>query len=166
MSSNGEPTREGGDKLSITDELQRKPRPQWGERGGRDGGIKSDPGPIAPPPGAKPTPEALATAPTPLKNDPMWIDFEDHGFSGLTPYRGEIQLADTFDGFLPLFDCENDLSGSADKNFTKFISRWMWNYYCMEQQRRTRARPPIERNVSRIHSDQRTAQCCPVLKST
>jgi hypothetical protein len=47
------------------------------------------------------------------------VDFEDHGFSGLTPYYGENQSATTFEGFLPLLDRENDLIESIDRTFTK-----------------------------------------------
>ncbi|KDR14851.1 hypothetical protein L798_11491 [Zootermopsis nevadensis] len=63
---------------------------------------------------------------TPLRNDPMWIEFEDHGFSGLTPYRGENT---TYEGFMPVVDREYDFIGSVDRNFTKFVSKGMWAYY-------------------------------------
>ncbi|KDR13499.1 hypothetical protein L798_12440 [Zootermopsis nevadensis] len=100
---------------------------------GRGQGPKVIPGPVAlplprPPPGAKPVPKDLATTATPPKNDPMWIDFEDHGFVGLTPYRGENTFATTYEGFIPIVDREYDLIGSADRTFTKFVSRAMWMY--------------------------------------
>jgi hypothetical protein len=84
------------------------------------------------PPGTKVEPKALATTATPLCNDPMWIECEDHGFAGLTPYRAENEFATSFEGFIPLLDREYDLIGSADRTFTKFISRSMWNYYCTQ----------------------------------
>jgi hypothetical protein len=80
---------------------------------------------------AKPTPKNLSTEDSPLRNDPMWMDFDDHGFSGMTPCRGENTFATT-EGFIPLVHREYDLIGSADRTFTKFVSRSMWPYYCVE----------------------------------
>jgi hypothetical protein len=36
---------------------------------------------------------------SPLRNDPMWQDFETEGFEGLTPYRARNDFAVTFEGF-------------------------------------------------------------------
>jgi hypothetical protein len=33
--------------------------------------------------------KALSTVESTLKNDPMWQDFDDDGFNGLTPYLSE-----------------------------------------------------------------------------
>ena len=85
-----------------------------------------------PTPGATIKPKNLATEATAPKNDPMWLAFEDHGFVGLTPYRGENTFATTFEGLMPLIDREYDLIGSADRTFTKFVSRAMWTYYCVQ----------------------------------
>jgi hypothetical protein len=51
----------------------------------------------------------------------MWMDFEDHGFSGLILYRWENQSATTFEGLIPLLDREYDLIDSTDRTFTKCI---------------------------------------------
>lgn len=76
-------------------------------------------------------PKSLVNDATPMKNDPLWLDFEDHGFVGLTPYRGVNEFANTYEGLLPICEREYDLIGSVDRNFTKFVSRAMWNYYCV-----------------------------------
>jgi hypothetical protein len=81
---------------------------------------------------AKATPKNLSTEDSPLRINPMWMDFDDHGFSGMTPYRGENTFASTTESFIPLVDREYDLIGSADRTFTKFVSRSMWTYYCVE----------------------------------
>jgi hypothetical protein len=115
----------------------KRPERKFGSRGGRVNRVSRREGEtsqIAPPlpklpPGTKLEPKALATVPTPLKNDPMWIDFEDHGFSGLTPYRGENTFASTLEGFCPIVDRDYDLIGSVDRTFTKFVSKSMWIYY-------------------------------------
>jgi hypothetical protein len=101
---------------------------------GRGQGPKNIPGPVAPPiprppPGAKPVAKDLATTSTPLRNDPMWIDFEEHGFSGLTLYRGENTFSATYEVFVPIAEREYDLIGSVDRTFTKFVSRAMWVYH-------------------------------------
>jgi hypothetical protein len=56
----------------------------------------------------------------------MWLDFEEHGFVGLTPYREENHFADTFERSVPIMEREYDLVGSANKSFAKFVSRAMW----------------------------------------
>jgi hypothetical protein len=84
------------------------------------------------PEGVVPTPKKPLTEDSPLRNDPMWLDFDDHGFSGMMPYRGENTFATTTEGFIPLVDREFDLIGSVDRTFTKFVSKSMWAYYCTQ----------------------------------
>jgi hypothetical protein len=108
------------------------------------------------PEGAKPTPKNLSTEDSPLRNDPMWMDFDDHGFSGMTPCRGENTFARTTEGFIPLVDRGYDLIGSADRTFTKFVSCSMWTYYCVEHLY-ARCIPVLRHKERTTHAEERFA---------
>jgi hypothetical protein len=62
----------------------------------------------------------------------MSLGFEEYRFVGLTPYRGENHFASTFEGFVPIMEREYDLIRSANRSFTKFVSRAMLIYYCTQ----------------------------------
>jgi hypothetical protein len=95
---------------------------------------KPELGPIAsplprPPPGSEA--KALSTEPSKLKNDPVWLDIENHGYFEMVPYSRLNTFADTFEGFMPIVDHEYNAVCKAHRYFGKLISRSMWLYYCM-----------------------------------
>jgi hypothetical protein len=99
--------------------------------------TKVGPGQIAPPlpkpaPGVTMASKHLSMTRSSLKNDPLWLEFGDHDFVGLIPSRGLNVFANTYEGFVPIVNRQYDLISSADRSFTKFISRTMWLYYCTE----------------------------------
>lgn len=88
---------------------------------------KREPGPISQPvlldPQNKPKPRNLSQNSTPLRNDPMWQEFDTEGFEGVTPYRPRRSFTDTMVGFQGLIDRVYELMNTADFTFTKYISR-------------------------------------------
>jgi hypothetical protein len=81
---------------------------------------------------SNPVPKALSTTETSLRNDPMWQDFETEGFEGLIPYRARNEFSVTFEGFVSLVEREYDLLNSADRNFTKHVSKSMFVWYSVQ----------------------------------
>ncbi|PNF26714.1 hypothetical protein B7P43_G03387 [Cryptotermes secundus] len=61
-------------------------------------------------------PKALSTT------DPMWQDFDDDGFNGLSPYFARNEFAIMAEGFVAASERLYDLMISADQNFQKCIS--------------------------------------------
>jgi hypothetical protein len=74
-------------------------------------------------------PKALSTSECALRNDPMWQDFDDDGFNGLTPYAFRNEFAITTEGFIGIAEREYDVLVPADWNFGKYISKSMFVWY-------------------------------------
>jgi hypothetical protein len=62
----------------------------------------------------------------------MWQDFETEGFEGLIPYRARNEFSVTLEGFISLVEREYDLLNSADRNFTKHVSKSMFVWYSVQ----------------------------------
>jgi hypothetical protein len=83
--------------------------------------VKTNPGTISPAPKINPQnkskPTSLSTSDSELRNYPMWIDLE-------CEYN---ESAVTLEGYQGLWD-RSYMINSADRNFTKNISRSVYNY--------------------------------------
>ncbi|PNF24070.1 hypothetical protein B7P43_G08103 [Cryptotermes secundus] len=75
--------------------------------------VDENPPTVSPKPIVDPTidlkPKALSTTESALRNDPMWQDFHDDGFNGLSPYFARNEFAVSTEGVVAIAEKEYDL---------------------------------------------------------
>lgn len=62
----------------------------------------------------RPEPKTFSTRESALKHDPMWQDFDDEGFAGLTPYSARNEFAVTVEGLISIAERQYTIWSHSD----------------------------------------------------